>query len=34
VAITAAAVALMLRSRTNPLWILIAGGTLGGLGGL
>jgi len=34
VAITAAAVALMLRGRTNPLWILIAGGTLGGLGGL
>jgi chromate transporter len=34
VAITAAAVALMLRSRTNPLWILIAGATLGGLGGL
>jgi chromate transporter len=34
VAITAGAVALMLRIRTNPLWILIAGGALGGLYGL
>ena len=32
VAITAGAVALMLRTRINPLWILIAGGALGGLG--
>jgi chromate transporter len=31
-AITGAAVALMLRTRINPLWVLIAGGTLGGLG--
>jgi chromate transporter len=31
-AITAAAVALMLRTRVNPLWILTAGGALGGLG--
>jgi chromate transporter len=32
VAITAAAVALMLRTRINPLWILMAGGALGALG--
>jgi len=31
-AITAAAVVLMLRALTNPLWILIAGGAAGGLG--
>jgi chromate transporter len=31
VAITACAVALMLWTRINPLWILIAGGALGGL---
>ena len=32
VAITAAAVVLMLGTRLNPLWILTAGGVLGGLG--
>ena len=32
VAITSGAVALMLLTRINPLWILIAGGALGGLG--
>jgi chromate transporter len=32
VAITAAAMALMLGTRLNPLWILTAGGVLGGLG--
>jgi chromate transporter len=32
VAITAAAAALVVRTRLNPLWILIAGGTFGGLG--
>jgi chromate transporter len=32
VAITAAAVGLMLGTRLNPLWILTAGGVLGGLG--
>jgi len=32
VAITAAAVALMLRTRLSPLWILVAGGALGALG--
>ena len=32
VAITAAAAALMLRTRITPLWILMAGGALGGLG--
>ena len=31
-AITAAAVALMLRTRINPLWILMAGGAFGALG--
>lgn len=31
-AITAAAVALILLTRINPLWILMAGGALGGLG--
>jgi hypothetical protein len=30
--ITGAAVVLMLGARINPLWILIAGGTMGGLG--
>jgi chromate transporter len=30
--ITVAAVVLMLRTRINPLWILAAGGALGGLG--
>jgi chromate transporter len=33
-AITGAAAALMLRTRISPLWVLIAGGTLGGLGAL
>ena len=32
VAVTAAAATLMLGTRLNPLWILIAGGVLGGLG--
>jgi len=32
VAITAAAVAVLLRTRLSPLWILIAGGALGALG--
>jgi len=32
IAITAAAVALMLRTRINPLWILMAGGAFGALG--
>jgi len=32
VAITVSAVALMLGARLNPLWILMAGGVLGGLG--
>jgi chromate transporter len=32
VTVTAGAVALMLVTRVNPLWILIAGGALGGLG--
>jgi chromate transporter len=32
VAVTAAAVALMVGTRLNPLWILTAGGVLGGLG--
>jgi chromate transporter len=32
VAITVSAVALMLGGRLNPLWILMAGGVLGGLG--
>lgn len=32
VAVTGAAVALMLGARLNPLWILTAGGVLGGLG--
>ncbi len=32
VAITAAAAALMLRTRLSPLWILMAGGALGALG--
>jgi hypothetical protein len=32
VAITAAAVALMLRTRLSPLWILMAGGASGALG--
>jgi chromate transporter len=32
VAITVSAVALMLGTRLNPLWILMAGGVLGGLG--
>jgi chromate transporter len=31
-AVTAAAVALMLSTRINPLWILAMGGALGGLG--
>jgi chromate transporter len=31
-AVTAAAVALMLATRINLLWILVAGGALGGLG--
>ena len=31
-AVTAAAVALMLGTRLNPLWLLTAGGVLGGLG--
>jgi hypothetical protein len=31
-AITAIAVALMLMTRLNPLWILIAGRAIGGLG--
>jgi chromate transporter len=30
--ITAAAVGLMLGTRLNPLWILMTGGVLGGLG--
>ena len=30
--VTAAAVGLMLATRLSPLWILIAGGALGGLG--
>jgi len=30
--ITVAAVVLMLRTRINPLWILMTGGTIGGLG--
>jgi chromate transporter len=33
-AITGAAAALMLRTRISPLWVLIAGGILGGLGAL
>ena len=33
-AITGTAAALMLRTRISPLWVLIAGGTLGGLGAL
>jgi len=32
VAITAAAAALMLRTRLSPLWILMAGGAFGALG--
>jgi hypothetical protein len=32
VAVTVAAAALMLQTRVNPLLILLAGGTLGGLG--
>jgi len=32
IAITAAAVAVLLRTRLSPLWILIAGGALGALG--
>ena len=31
-AVTAAAVALMLATRINPLWLIAAGGALGGLG--
>ena len=31
-AVTAAASLLMLKTRLNPLWMLLAGGTLGGLG--
>jgi chromate transporter len=31
-AVTAAAALLMLKTRLNPLWMLLAGGTLGGLG--
>jgi chromate transporter len=31
-AVTAAAAVLMLRTRLNPLWMLLAGGALGGLG--
>ena len=31
-AVTIAAVTLMLSTRLNPLWMLLAGGTLGGLG--
>ncbi|MBV9018229.1 MAG: chromate transporter, partial [Alphaproteobacteria bacterium] len=31
-AVTAGAAALMLASRINPLWLLAAGGALGGLG--
>jgi chromate transporter len=31
-AVTAAATLLMLNTRLNPLWMLLAGGTLGGLG--
>jgi chromate transporter len=31
-AVTAAAALLMLNTRLNPLWMLLAGGTLGGLG--
>ena len=31
-AITGAAVALMLGTRTNPLWILVTAGAIGGLG--
>jgi chromate transporter len=33
-AVTAAAVALMLATRINPLWLVAAGGALGGLGAL
>jgi chromate transporter len=33
-AITGAAAALMLRTRISPLWVLLAGGILGGLGAL
>jgi hypothetical protein len=31
-AVTAAAIGLMLMTRINPLWLVAAGGTLGGLG--
>jgi hypothetical protein len=31
-AVTAAAIALMLLTRLNPLWLVAAGGALGGLG--
>jgi chromate transporter len=31
-AVTVAAAALMLKTRLNPLWMLFAGGTLGGVG--
>jgi chromate transporter len=33
-AITGAAAVLMLRTRISPLWVLLAGGILGGLGAL
>jgi chromate transporter len=32
VAVTIVTAVLMLRTRTNPLWMLLAGGALGGLG--
>ena len=32
VAVTIAAVVLMLRTRLNPLWVLLAGGAMGGFG--
>jgi chromate transporter len=34
VAVTAAAIVLMLATRINPLWLIAAGGALGGLGAL
>jgi len=33
-AVTAAAVGLMLATRLNPVWIMMAGGTLGTIGAL
>ena len=33
-AVTVAAAVLMLATRINPLWLLLAGGVLGGLGWL